>query len=323
MKSQPWLSALLLCGCAHAPQPHSPAPNAPPSAPVAAETKPALAVASLGLQVRLPSSAELFEFDTRAADGPVRTQGVGCTVDGQTYYVARYFRAGRDRPKDEALLKNLKGTLKTVSREIVITHGEWPGIELEGTDERGRVVWRHAIAIGDGFWLAEVQRSAGAFDRAAARAFFDSLVFGQPWSVHAFPEGHFSALMPDGGVLLGKQVLHSEDYTVAQLSWLGGTQARAFGVWSIPLEGDATPDERMERASQILTDDGSRMIWQAPVVVDDARGRDFLTQKSDTWTRIRVVVTATELYMLQATARTKDALLDESVPRFFDSLRWY
>ncbi len=324
MKMHAWLSALLLCGCAHAPQPNSPAPNAPSGAPAPAATQLGLEVASLGLQVRLPGSAELFELETRAADGPARTQGAGCTVGAQTYYVARYFRDGRDRPKDETLLENLKKSLKTVSREAVVAQGEWPGIELEGKDEHGRPAWRRVYAIGDGFWMAEVQRAEGAIDRAAAGAFFDSLVFNQPWSFHAFPEAHFSSLLPDGGVLLDKKILHAENYTVAQLSWLGGTQGRAFGVWAIPLERDeSTPDERMDRASQALTDDGSRVIWQAPVVVDAARGRDFLAQKADTWTRIRVIITATDLYMLQASARTKDALLDESVPRFLDSIRWY
>ena len=324
MNTQAWLSVLFLCSCAHAPQPNSPAPKAPAAALVPAAARPSFELASLGLQARLPGPAELFDLDVGAADGPVHTQGAECTVDAQTYSIGRYFRAGRDRAQDEVMLKNLKGSLKTVAREAALAQGEWAGIELEGTDERGRPTWRRLYAIGDGFWMAQVRRPEGAFDRAAASAFFDSLVFSQPWSVHAFPEGHFSALLPDGGTLLDKKQLHAEPYTVAQLSWLGGTQARTFGVWAIPLEGDEeTPDERMDRASHGLTDDGTRVIWQAPVEVDSARGRDFLTQKSDTWSRIRIIITATDLYMLQATARTKDALLDEAVPRFLASLRWY
>jgi len=323
MRIRAWLSVIGLFGCAHAKAPHIPAQNAPAVAKVAVATQPIVEVAALGLQVRLPGPAELFDSDSRAADGPMRTQGAGCTLGKQSYYVARTFRAGRDRIKDEALLKNAKNTLKTVSREAPVVQGEWSGVELEGTDNAGHGAWLRMYAVGDGFWIAQVQGPDSAFDRAAGRTFFDSIVFSQPWSVHAFPEGHFSALLPDGGVRLDKKTLHAEHYTVAEMDWLGGTQARAFGVWAIPLEGNAPADERMDRASESLTQDGHRVVWQAPIIVDAARGRDFLSQKDDAWTRIRVIVTATDLYMLQAVAHTKEALLDESVPRFLASLRWY
>jgi hypothetical protein len=38
---------------------------------------------------------------------------------------------------------------------------------------------------------------------------------------------------------------------------------------------------------------------------------------------VTYTVTASDLYMLQAAARTKEALLDDSVQRFLASLRWY
>jgi len=323
MRPQLALAALVICGCAHAPRSISPAARAPAAAVEPAATRPIFELASLGLQVRVPGPVELIERDYRASDGPVHTQGVGCTVDSQLFFVARHFRAGRDRARDDALLQSSKSALKTVSREASVEQGEWAGIELEGSDEKGHAVWRRTYAVGDGFWMAQVQRSEGKLDRALARAFFDSIVLSQPWSVHAFPEGHFSALMPDGGVLLGKKFLHAENYTVAELSWLGGSQARAFGVWALPLEGTATADERMDGAAEQLVSDGNRIIWQAPVVVDTDSGRDFLTQKNDNWTRIRAIVSGTDLYMLQAVARTKEALLDESVTRFLASFRRY
>jgi hypothetical protein len=84
-------------------------------------------------------------------------------------------------------------------------------------------------------------------------------------------------------------------------------------------------DERLDAALNGMIDEGYRLVWQAPLVVDGAPGRDFLMQDAAdaTWTRLRVVVNGADLYMLQAAATSKEGLLDESVPRFMASLRWY
>jgi hypothetical protein len=317
----------LLCfafGCTHARPPQAPRAHAAPVLAPAPPLNPRLELPALGLEVRPPAPMELFENDAPLPDGMMHTQGVACSVGTQDYFVARYFRGARDRAKDEIMLENAKHALAVVSRATPIKMGEWSGIELEGKTKNQHDAWLRFYVVGDGFWIAQVERSDGALDRVAARAFFDSIVLRQPWSVHAFPEAHFSALMPDGGVRLGKKELNGGDFTVAEASWLGGSETRAYFVWAIPLgEGSLTPDERMDRGLEALGRDGNRVVWQAPLSFDDARGRDILLQNKTSWARVRFLVTASNLYMLQAAARTKDDLLDESVLRFLTSIRWY
>jgi len=319
-----WVWLLLASSCTHARPPEAPAARTVPVLAQAAPLSPLLELPALGLQVRPPAPMDLFESDAPLPDGMMHTEGVACSVGTQDYFVARYFRGARDRAKDEVMLENAKHALAAVSRATPIKMGEWPGIELEGKTKSKHDAWLRFYVVGDGFWIAQVERSDGALDRTAARAFFDSIVLRQPWSVHAFPEAHFSALMPDGGVRLGKKELNASDFTVAEASWLGGSETRAYFVWAIPLdEGSLSPDERMDRGLEALNRDGNRVVWQAPLAFDDARGRDILLQGKSSWTRVRFLVTGTNLYMLQAAARTKDDLLDEAVLRFLTSIRWY
>jgi len=103
----------------------------------------------------------------------------------------------------------------------------------------------------------------------------------------------------------------------ANFSWLGGSAARTFMVFDFTLgDAPATPDERLDRATQRLVDDGNRVIWQSAVNVDDARARDVLFQSAHNWMRMRIIVTAGDVYLLQATANSKPAILDDSVTRF-------
>jgi len=267
---------------------------------------------------------ELFEHEIQAQDGPVRTTGAICTVNSQEYSVTRLFREGRNRGTDDVILASAKNNFKTVSRETPLRMGEWQGVQLEGTNNHEHLTRMRLFVMGDGFWIVQVQRAAGSIDEAAASEFLDSIVLTQPWSVHAYPEGHFSALMPDGGVKLDRKALGTEDFAVAEALLTGGSEMRIFYLFDLPLaDNSSTPDERMDRALSAITGAGGRVIWQAPVDVDAARGRDFLVQAKGFWMRLRFIVTSTDLYTMQAVARTKEGLADPSVPRFLASLRWY
>lgn len=324
MKRYRWLVASCLAlGCAHAQKAQ------PPKAAPIAVTQPApaahalLELPALGLTLRPPGPVEIVATEQKVEDGPLQGAGVFCSVGSQDYLAVRYFRSGRDRASDDDALDHVRKSLK-VSREAPISTGEWRGLELEGLSARGRDVWMRVYAVGDGMWLTQVEHSAGGqLDRAAARAFLDSIALTQPWSVRAFPESHFSVLLPDGGVQLDKEAMKLEGFTTGLGSWLGGVEGRLFFVATMPLAGEEAPDDRMDRAVGELTRAGNRVIWEGPFVFDGARGRDFLMQGHDSWTRLRIIITDTDLYMLQANARTKQGLLDTSVPRFMSSLRWF
>lgn len=314
----------LLWGCAHAPLPNSAPHPAPGAAKQSADSPSNFELPLLGLRLRAPGPMAVFEHEIQAHDGPVRTTGATCTVNSQEYSVTRLFREGRNRATDDVIMASAKSNFKTVSREAPLRMAEWQGVQLEGTNKRERLTRMRLYVMGDGFWIAQVQRTAGSIDEAAASEFLDSIVLTQPWSVHAYPEGHFSALMPDGGVNVDRKALGSEDFLVAEGSLIGGSEMRSFYVFELPLaDNGSTPDERMDRALSAITDAGGRVIWQAPVDFDAARGRDFLVQDKALWMRLRFIVTSTDLYMMQAVARTKEGLADKSVPRFLASLRWH
>jgi hypothetical protein len=324
MKAFGWLAVgLLALGCAPA-QKAQPPKAARRTAPLkVVATHELLELPALGLALRPPGPAAIVETEQTVADGPMLGAGVFCAVEGQEYLAVRYFRGGRDRAGDDEALGHIRKSVK-VSRDAPAKMGEWRGLELEGMMDTGRPVWMRAFLAGDGLWLVQVQAPVGGkLDREPARAFLDSVVLTQPWSVHAFPESHFSVLMPDGGVEMDKAALNLEDFPTGQGSWLGGVESRSFVVASAPLEGESSPDERMDLTVKALVQAGNRLIWEGPFEFDGARGRDFLMQGNDTWFRLRVVVTNTDLFMLQASARTKQGLLDESVARFMASLRWY
>lgn len=324
MKAFGWLVAgLLVLACAPAQKAQAPKPAGQAAVSKAATPHELLELPALGLLLRPPGPAAIVETEQTVADGPMTGTGVFCAVEGQEYLAVRYFRGGRDRAVDDEALGHVRKSMK-VSREAPAKMGEWRGLELEGTMGSGRSVWMRVFVVGDGLWLAQVQAPVGGqVERVAARAFLDSVVLTQPWSVHAFPESHFSVLMPDGGVEMDKAALDLEDFPTGQGSWLGGVESRSFVVASAPLEGEGTPDERMDLTVKELVQAGNRVIWEGPFELDGARGRDFLMQSDDAWSRLRMVVTDTDLFMLLAGSRTKQGLLDESVARFMASLRWY
>jgi hypothetical protein len=315
---------LIALACAHAPQKSAVAALHPPDAAPPAAANASFELPSIGLSIRAPGPMALFDFEQNVGDGPIRGVGAGCTVGSQEYFAARYFRAGRDRMKDDAMLKNARKTLKTVSREAPVVLGELSGVELEGVTEHGSNALLRNYVTGDGFWIVQVTAAKGAVDRPRALAFLDSFAPTQPWSVHAFPEAHFSVLFPDGGVRVDKKAMHAETVDFAEGAWLGGITGRTFIVWATPLQGaSATPDERMDLGINGLVGSGNRILWQSPVAVDDARARDVLMQNGAIWTRLRIVVTDTRFYMLQASANAKSPLLDDSVTRFLGSFREY
>jgi hypothetical protein len=89
-----------------------------------------------------------------------------------------------------------------------------------------------------------------------------------------------------------------------------------FAVYSMPLTGSGvTPDQRMDAGAQAMIDQGNRIVWQGPIEIDGARGRDYLLQASKTWTRMRLIITDADLYMLQAGATSKNALLQAAASR--------
>jgi hypothetical protein len=320
-----WLACLAVVGCGHAPVPQV-ARVTPPARPMPADTSQPFQVPAIGLSGRAPAAAQVFELDTQASDGPMHVVGVSCEADGLVYTVARYFRGGRDRAADEQLLANSHKLLKSISRELRVDLGEMPGIELEGVATSGAPTILRSYVVGDGFWLAQVVRPPGqsaAVDSAKAQKFFAALSLVQPWSTHAFPEAHFSALLPDGGVRLARHGLHVDDADFAEAVWVGGASSRIFMVWGWALQGSATADERLDISTARLEQDGNRVVWQSPLVVDGARARDLLVQDARNWTRFRLIVTDSQLYILQATAKTKAAVLDDSVTRFLESFRRY
>ncbi len=325
MKPHLWLSVLgLLVGCAQARPAAQPSATTSATAAAAPAASPLFELPYIGLKARPPGPVEIIETEQQVVDGTMRSRGISCWVGPQHYFVTRYTRGGRDRTKDEEFLQNAGKQLQSVSRKAPLRMGEFQGVELEGTGKSGESVWTRRWPAGDGFWVAQVQRKDGPLDKAPARAFLDSITFAQTWSVRAFPEAHFSVSLPDDAVRLDKATLKLEDFTVAEASWMGGVEERIFSVFARPMEESTeSADERMDRALEAMTRDGTRAIWQAPVVVDQARGRDFLLQGKNTWMRLRFVVDGTNLYVLQAASRTKEGLSDESVPRFLASLRWY
>jgi hypothetical protein len=265
-----------------------------------------------------------FEREESANDGATQVEGGLCTVGSEEFYVARYSREGRDRATDAKVLAGARAALAVVTREAAVTIGEFQGLELEGTTASRAQVWLRAFPVGDGLVLAQVSQKEGPLNRASAGAFLQSLTLAVPWSLRAFPEGHFSAWLPEGGIRLGRKQLKMPEAEVAEGVWLGGSEKRAFVVLSTRLDAaEVTAEERIERGEQAMVQDGSRVVWQAPVVVDGAQGRDFFTQTRDSWARLRIVVTNTDLYVLEAEARSKEALLNDDVTRFLSSLRWY
>src|SRR5262249_10499566 len=140
---------------------------------------------------------------------------------------------------------------------------------------------------------------------------------------HAYPEAHFSVLLPDGGVQLEGKKLKMADAEFADATWLGGSEQRIFMVSGWRLDGARSPDERLDGAVARLEQAGNRVIWQSPQVIDDARARDVLMQGTTGWMRLRLLITGTHLYLLQASAQTKPGVLDDSVTRFFTSFRRY
>lgn len=275
------------------------------------------------MRLQAPCIMDLVENEQQVKDGPLHMRGAGCTDGTQTYTIARFFRDGRDRALDETMLANSRKTLKSIAREERSKVGEWACLDLEGVGSDGQATWFRTVVVGDGFWMFRIGREAGSLDHDQARAFLDSIVLEQTWSQRAFPEAHLSVLLPDGAVHLDSKALHGEEFTLADGSWLGGKENRVFFVWSKPVSGTATPEERMDAVQAALINEGNRLIWQAPIEVDGARGRDFLMQGKNNWTRLRVVATDTDVYLLQASAVSKDALLDPSVPQFLSSLRWF
>ena len=323
MKLPLLLGCVLLCGCTHPTSSKLQSPHVAPTVTPTVTPTTGFELPSLGVQLRAPCTMEIVEHEQPMQDGPMHMRGSACTDGTQYYNVARFFREGRDRAKDGTMLDNTRKALKSISREARSNVGEWASVDLEGVANDGKTVWIRNIVMGDGFWILQVERPTGSLDHDRARAFLDSIVLTQTWSVHAFPEANLSVSLPDGAVRFGKKALHGEEFTVAEGSWLGGSETRMFAVWGRPLLGNTTPDERMDTVQSTLNEQGNRLIWQAPIEVDGARGRDFLMQSKASWMRLRMVITDTDLYLLQASAASKDALLDPSVPRFLSSLRWF
>lgn len=265
-----------------------------------------------------------FERSESASDGPVRVEGASCRVGTQQYSVLRYFRDGRPRASEAALLAGTRKLFKSVTREAALSLGEYNASEIEGTAADGSAAWVRAYPVGDGFLLAQVAQTQGAIERNSAREFLESVRFSPPWSVHAFPAGRFSAWLPDGSQEFDRTALHAENFAVARAFLLGGKEERLFLVYSAPLTGTGvTPDERMDRGAEAMMNSGTRIVWQGPLDVDAARGREYLLQMGKSWSRLRLVVTDADLYMLQANAASKSALLQSDVQEFLDSLRWY
>lgn len=322
------LVSTLLLACAHA-QPTkvvTPVPPRSAAAEKSATRGEPFELPALGLAGTAPCPPQSYELHFTIAEGPMDALGVSCSVDSDTFIVMRYFRRGRDRGDDETLLANSKNILTSITQEKRFTLGEMPGLELEGKSKKGEGIILRSYANGDGFWVAQVTHERdkpGSIDLTRARAFLDSLKLTQPWSLHAFPEAHFSVLFPDGGVQLDKESLKVEDADFADAVWLGGSERRVFVVWGWTLEGNATAEERLSEGTARVEQAGNRVVWQSPLVVDGVPARDILLQSEQSWMRMRLIVTGTNLYVLQASAKTKPAVLDDSVTRFLASFRTY
>lgn len=317
-----FLACVLLLACTRALP-----PKALVSQPASARTSEggvSVELPRIGVRLRAPVAMKPFEFDQQASDGPMHVEGVQCEVGTQTFSVLRYFREGRDRVADAQLLAGGRNTFESVSRESELWLGEFRGLELEGTTKKGAYNWLRAYALGDGFLLAQVIQSKGAVERNSARAFLDSIAIVVPWSVQAFPAAQLSVWLPQGGIRLDEKALSAESFALAEGIFLGGKENRIYVVYSMPLSGEKmNPDERMDVGAEALIEKGTRIVWQGPIEFEGARGRDYLLESTGSWQRLRMVLTDTDLYMLQASATSKSALLNDDVQRFLDSLRWY
>lgn len=321
------VAALLASACALTNQSKAPAgvlqgAGTTPAAAAGPKT-PAAQVELVRLGVRARGPCPLAEFASPTGDKDVYFEGAGCRFDGQEFSVTRYLRYGKNRAADQKLFELSRKSFKTLARDAQLTLGEFRGVELEGTTPKGANMWERVFAVGDGFLIAQVSSVKGPIGRREAQGFFDSLEYAVPWSVHSFPNARLSVLFPDGGIRLDRQALHADTFVLAEASVLGGVEERSFAVYAAPLQGDADPETRFEAGSEAMIREGSRVVWQGPLSLEGVRGREYLMQSKSMWTRIRMLLSDTDLYMLQASALNKSALLDESVARFFDSLRFY
>lgn len=320
-RAVPLLTCVLLVACTRALPPKA-LVQAPASAPTSGGVS--VELPRIGVRLRAPVAMKPLEFDQQVGDGPIHVEGAECAIGAQTFSIFRYFREGRDRIADAKLLENGRQDFVTVARESELWLGEFRGLELEGTTKKGAHNWLRAYALGDGFLLAQVTQPKGAIERDSARAFLDSISLSVPWSVQAFPVASLAVWLPQGGIRLDKKALSAESFTLAEGIFVGGKENRIYVVYSMPLSGEKmNPDERMDIGAEALIEKGTRIVWQGPIDFEGARGRDYLLESTGSWQRLRIVLTDTDLYMLQASAISKSALLNDEVQRFLDSLRWY
>jgi hypothetical protein len=276
-----------------------------------------------GASARFPAPARHFRSVKSNRDGTVVTVGATATSDAQEYTLGHLIRESAPRGTKLNAKALAHAWLAKVHSERPVSLAGFSGFDFAGTTQQGKAARLRIYEVGQGTVMATVVREGSALDETTARAFLDSLTIRTKWSVQAFPEGRFTALLPESGIEYGPKELEAEDYLVAYGASLGNAEDQLFAVYAVALEGEGVdPDRRLDVAAEKIVE-SSKLIWQQGLLYEGARSRDYLLQTDDQFQRIRLIITETHIYMLLASARSSATLLDEEVKRFFRSLTWY
>jgi hypothetical protein len=246
---------------------------------------------------------------------------------------------GRDRPKDAEWLSRMERSLKLQKRADVELSGMM-GVELAGKQD-GTSSLQRLFVRGDSLCTASLMDKSGRdIDEAVAARFFDSLRFEQPWYVFASPGERFSVAVPAHAIELVDPGDHedekegeadeeedtNEGFTMHTF-FVGGKDELAYWASSQVMFGprspDVTDDQILDIAMEAMAKQDNKLAFQAPIVVNGVRGREFLSTKGKGVYTGRLLLTSDFLYMLMIGANSREALQRAEKTRFYESFVHY
>src|SRR6185295_11173949 len=134
------------------------------------------------------------------------------------------------------------------------------GIEVSGTDAKGRAMQERLVALGDGLLIAGISAAPGQLDAGLARRFLDGCRFEIPWRVFPFAEDGFTVSVPANVIELDQSAMKLDADTHGRAFVLGGTEELTYFIAASPINWEAQPnadrDALLDRVVEALTEDG-------------------------------------------------------------------
>lgn len=317
MRALSWLLVVSLTACARA--------VTPPSAPVPAPAAPRYELIGQGLSADFPSPPEQGTVKN-ATSAPSTTYALVASAGPMEFALMRVSTNGRDRKPDAVWLDSIMTRYTEVTRNEKIELAGFMGREFQGITSQDRAISGRVYIVGDSALMVLATAERGKLDTAAAQRFLASVRLELPWTVYVSAEEQFSVAAPSIAVELDPPPVSGVQLQ-GRVFYVGGVDRLIYFVTSAERDrtttGDASEDDLLDAGVTAMLTAGATLIWQGPIELDGARGRDVLARIGDDFVRGRLVVTEGVVYTVAVSGRTKEAVTNPEANRFLGSLQWY